>query len=437
MKRNKKISENPNIAVSDKKAGRLRRYRERLERELREQEKKRNTLFKKRVNAASEKKAPKTLRTKAYYRFAKDYPSVVSPDGFRENTPEKEKMSKRAKVILSIGCVLVFILTFVGVQTGIELSKRMPDEGGSSSVISEDEGIKACYITPSEFSEKTAEELKNSLSASGFNTAVIEFKSEYGYVYFDVGSFIGASADKKIDGAADKIKELEKSGINCIAYISCFKDSVVSSSLSGMEVLTSSGSLFMDSSGAMWLDPYSSATHDYLIGLIKKADETGFSSVMLDNVCFPTEFYLSSPVYLSFVDGNTKLGAVEAFIDKAVESVGSDKIILCCDITAYSDISVLPNEKYGGTLLGTKCLAFCLDLRQEHQYKEQLENSDKFRYVEEMPLAFILDAGTLAVKQLGEGKDAYMLYALVDGNQSDFTDYVSFAGIGNVISSSY
>ena len=119
-----------------------------------------------------------------------------------------------------------------------------------------------------------------------------------------------------INKEEDKIKELISLGVKCIAYISCFKDSVASSSLSGMEVLTSSGSLFADRSGDMWLDPYSDTAHDYLINIMKSAVKTGFSAVMLDNVCFPSEFYLSSPVYLSFTDGDTKNGALTEFINK-------------------------------------------------------------------------------------------------------------------------
>ena len=433
MKKKKMITENPNISRPDKKNGRLLRYREKLEREKLDREKKRNALFRKRVRSASEKKAPETVRTKAYYRFSSEYPSVVSPDGFRENIPVKEKMTFRTKIVISVFCVLVFVITLIALETGIQLSLREPATQVPGPVISEEQKINISFISAEELRGSTASALSERLKQKGSDSALIEFKSEYGYVYFDTGSFVGASADRKIDGAAKKVKELNDLGIKCIAYISCFKDSVASSSLSGMEVLTSAGSLFADSDGAFWLDPYSETAHDYLTGIMKSAVSAGFSAVMLDNVCFPSEFYLSSPVYLSCEDGDTKNGALTQFINKAAAAVGADKLILCCDITAFTAISSVPDDRYGGTLLGTDSISFCLDLRRNRQYEIQLENSDMFRYVEEMPLAFILDAGALAVKALGEQKDAYILYSFIDSDVEESAVYAEYAGIRNII----
>lgn len=434
MKKKKMITENPNISRPDKKNGRLIRYREKLERENLDREKKRNALFRKRVRSASEKKAPETLRTKAYYRFSSEYPSVVSPDGFRENIPVKEKMTSKTKVIVALLSVFVFVFTLIALKTGIKLSLREPETEVGAPVIAEEHKMKISFITAEDFRRKTADEIAEGLKEINSEAILVEYKSEYGYVYFDTGSFIGGSADKRIDGAEEKIKELISLGVKCIAYISCFKDSVASSSLSGMEVLTSSGSLFADSPGDMWLDPYSDTAHDYLINIMKSAVKTGFSAVMLDNVCFPSEFYLSSPVYLSFTDGDTKNGALTEFINKAADAVGTEKLILCCDITAFTEISTLPDDRHGGTLLDTDCISFCLDLRRNGRYTIQLENSEIFRYVEEMPLAFILDAGALAVKALEENKEAYVLYAFVDSDVKDSPEYAEFAGIKNIIS---
>ena len=78
-KKNKKNKNSPEIA-SDKLQGKLKRHQEKLAKEEQKREKSRNALFRRRVREASEKKAPKTLRTKAYYRFSKEYPS--SPFAF-------------------------------------------------------------------------------------------------------------------------------------------------------------------------------------------------------------------------------------------------------------------------------------------------------------------------------------------------------------------
>ncbi len=434
MKKKKMITENPNISLPEKKNGRLIRYRERLEKEKLDREKKRNALFRKRVNSASEKRAPETVRTKAYYRFSAEYPSKVSPDGFRENVPIKEKMSLKAKIVTSLLCIFVFISTLIVLDTGVLLSGREPESDVPAPVIAEEQKTKISFISAEAFGSKTSDDILKELKKQKADTILVEFKSEYGYVYFDVGSFTGASADKIVSDGAKKIKELAKKGIKCIAYISCFKDTIAASSLAGTEVLTASGSFFEDSSGAMWIDPYSDVSTEYLTGLMKKAVDMGFNSVMLDNVCFPEDYYLSAPSYMSFKDGDTKTDTLTDFINKAVKTVGADKLILCCDITAFTDISTLPNDRYGGVLLGTDCISFCLDMRKDRQYVTQLKNSEMFRYIEEMPLAFILDAGALAIKALGEKKDAYILYSFVDGNESEAALYADFAGVKNIIS---
>ena len=280
MKKKKMITENPNISRPERKNGRLARYRERLEKEKLAREKNRNALFKKRVRAASEKKAPETFRTKAYYRFSSEYPSVVSPDGLRENVPVKEKMTPKTKITVSLLFVFVFVFTLVALKTGVLLSLRDPDADVPDPVLGEEQKMNMKFISAEDFRSNTAEEIAAKLKKNGADSLLAEFKSEYGYVYFDTGAFVGASADKKIDGGREKIKELSSLGIRCFAYISCFKDSVASSSLAGMEVLTSSGTLFSDSAGNMWLDPYSDAAHDYLINIMKSAVNSGFSAVM-------------------------------------------------------------------------------------------------------------------------------------------------------------
>ncbi len=434
MKKKKMLTENPNILLPEKKNGRLARYRARLEKERLEREKKRNALFRKRVNSASEKRAPETVRTKAYYRFSSEYPSKVSPDGFRENVPIKERMSAKAKIITALLCIFVFVFTLTALETGVILSRREPEYDTSVPAADEEQIMRISFISSEDFRSKETDEIIKELKKKKADTLLIEFKSEQGYVYFDVGSSAVTPADRKITDGAAKLKALAKSKVKCIAYISCFKDSVAAASLAGTEVLTASGDFFKDSSGAMWIDPYSDVSTEYLTGLMSKAIDAGFSSVMLDNVCFPEDYYLSAPTYMSFVEGDTKNGALTEFINKAVKTVGEDKLILCCDITAFAKISTLTDDRYGGILLGTDCISFCLDMRQDSQYITQLKNSEMFRYIEEMPLAFILDAGSLAIRSLGEKKEAYILYCFIDGDSDEAVQYAGFAGIKNTIS---
>ena len=432
MKKKKNIKPQVNNSPDIPSQRRLKRLQEKAEKEKRSKEKSRNEFFRKRVRESSDKKAPLTLRTKAYYRFSQNYPSVVSPEGFRENTREKKSLSAKKRIAVFICCLAVFLLSFTLTETAVRLSSKPVDGTTDTPVISVSEKISGYHITPEELASSSAESILSSIKQAGCNTAVFEFKDEYGYVYFDINSFIGGSADKKIGSAWDTLNTLSDADIICAAYISCFKDTVAASSLSGMELNTSSGIIFKDNNDCCWLDPFSESAEDYLLNIIKKAHEGGFSYIILDNICYPTDFSVSSPVYSSGTAAE-KNTALISFINKATLAAGNEKIITLCDISGFAPLSQIPNEKYGATLLDASCIAYSIDLRQEKQYTEQLKNADAFKYIEEMPLAFILDAGSLAKKQLQTKKEASVVFAFIDKDLADAPLFINHAGIENII----
>lgn len=432
MKQRKKNTEKINNTDLLRPSRALRRQ-EKLENEKRNNEKSRNALFRKRVREASEKKAPKTLRTKAYYRFSSEYPSELSPDGFRENKTEKSSMSPKKRIFTALACVLVFFLSLLTVQTAAEISKRSSEEEYTAPADTASASLSFYHVRPDDLSSKTAEELISEIKATGCNTAVLEFKDEYGYVYFNINSFVGSSADKKISTAWDTLNSLNGAGISTAAYISCFKDTVAASSLSGMETKTSSGSIFKDKENACWLDPFSGDACTYVLDVIKKASEGGFSYVLLDNVCYPYDYSSSAPAYGLSAGAAEKNSALISFINSAAAAVGKEKIITLCDISGFAALSQIPNEKYGGTITDSSCIAYCVDLRKEKQYSVQLDNCEVFNYIEEMPLAFILDAGALAKNRLLKDKEASVIFAIIDKNTEDAAEFSVHAGIDNII----
>ncbi len=431
MKKNKKKQENINSPASDIINRQTRRQRETLERERIKTEKSRNALFKKRVNTASEQKVPKTVRTKAYYRFSKNYPSVVDPEGYRENTAEKDKFSVKGRIILSLSCVVIFVVSLFAVQTGVELSKKSRIPTGTVPEEESYQPLKAERISPAFFANSTAEEIRARISG---NAILIDIKDEEGTVFLKENTYSSAKDGKTASELNEKLTELKQiHGIDSIAYISCFKDSSKPYEYTGMEIMTSLGEFFIDSGRSLWLNPFSELSQDYILSIIKNAADCGFTYILLDYVCFPTEFSVSAPYYGDNSDNTARNQALLSFINKAVNTAGADKLILCCDITAFSSISELPNEKYGGTLLSSDCYSYCLDLRTAEQPTAQLKNSEDFSYIEEMPLAFVLDAGILAKESIGKAKEGYVLFALSDSKDTRITDYINHSGIENII----
>ncbi|MBQ3537372.1 MAG: hypothetical protein IJA39_02235 [Clostridia bacterium] len=429
-KKNKKNKNGPEIP-SDKLKGKLKRHQERLAREEQKKEKSRNALFRRRVREASEKKAPKTLRTKSYYRFSKEYPSAVTPDGFRENKPEKEKLSAGKKLLAVICCIAVFCLSFLAIETAFVISERDISDGKGGQQTDTAELRTAVHFTADKLRNLSAQDILSELDAHGADTAVFEFKDEYGYVYFDINSFTGASADRRIPEAETKLRELKENGISCIAYISCFRDTAAASSLAGACLKNTMGSDFIAADGSAWLDPFAEASVTYLTDIIKKAAEAGFDNILLDNVCFPPAGN-AEPGYSGDASSAEKKNAVLIdFINKASSEAGKDKIIVMSLISGINQVTDAPSEKYSGLLTSADCEGFAVDLRTASQNNEITENSHYFSYVDEMPEVFILDALSLAKTSL---KDTdRKLTAIVDSTLTETEKLAEISDIYNII----
>lgn len=433
MKKKNKKTNKKHDAASAHLQNQIKRRQEKLKKQEEKREKSLNALFRRRVREASEKKAPKTLRTKAYYRFSRDFPAAVTPDGFRENNPEKEKLSFGKKLAVFLCCAAVFILSFTAVKTAVQLSTKPVPEEAAPSVSTVGESFLALHITAEELASLSSTEIKAKIIGSGCNKAVFEFKSEYGYVYFDVNSFIGGSADKKIADAWDKINELKAEGISCAAYISCFKDTVAASSLKGMEIKDNDGNAFLDNNGFSWLNPFSDKSMNYIHETIRKALDGGFDKVILDNICFPSEYSSVTPVIGDNADDTSKNMMLRRFIDYTIEEFGNNSVIIMSTVSGFSQTGDAPGEKYGGTLMKTYSISHAVDLRINHQDTEIINDSQLFGYINEMPDVFILDAGDEAVKKLRENKEATNIYAVVDLTHENAQELLSSVNIQNII----
>ncbi len=434
MKKTKKTNNPADYNEHDIISRRTKRQQEKIEKERQKTESNRKELFKKRVRNASEQKVPKTSRTKAYYRFSKNYPSVVDHEGFRENSSLKEKMSPKGIFALITAGFAVFILTFFVIQVGIELSEREISTPDNIPASTEEKGLTAVKLQDTFFISDSPQTIRDYIVG---DAVVVDIKNEEGFIHIKDGKYTSKASSQTLDNVKEKITELENTGIKTIAYISCFKDNTKPYEYTGMETMTSAGYIFEDSAGDMWLNPFLELSQEFILSIIKNAVECGFSYILLDNVCFPSDFSVTAPYYQNTPDIKSKNDTLITFINKATALAGSEKIILNCDITGICAVSELPNEKYGGTLLSAESISYSLDMRADRQYTSHLKASEYFRYIEEMPLAFILDAGILARQELIKTKEAYVLFALTDTEDEKIPDYADKADIGNLIIMNY
>ena len=127
--------------------------------------------------------------------------------------------------------------------------------------------------------------------ASGLNAVEVDVKDERGFVAFGAGMpalarHVGA-VRRRYDPRA-VARAAHRAGVYLIGRVVVFVDPVLAAQRRIYSIRTSSGAVFRDASGRVWLNPFSSAVRQYALGTAKAAAEAGFDEVEFDLVRFPT-----------------------------------------------------------------------------------------------------------------------------------------------------
>ena len=137
--------------------------------------------------------------------------------------------------------------------------------------------------------EKTAQ----SLQQEGVAYGIVPLKDESGYVYYpsQVPAAASSVAAVTIDPAA-VAAALKARNIRPVAYISAFRDPMVSRSM-GIRYQGSDEYMWLDNKaeagGKRWMNPYSPEAVQYIGDLIQEAVDMGFEAVVLTGVQFPRQ----------------------------------------------------------------------------------------------------------------------------------------------------
>lgn len=413
-----------------------RREAHRLRRESTEQE--RQAIFEKKTSAASDRKSPLTLRTRAYYRFTKEYPAIVDENGFRDNSPGVKAVRNR-RIITAVFCVLVFAAAFIAAKTCIYLSE-MPVPASPAAITEKKElPFRALHISYDELRSGDVPALQRKLEACNCNAAVFEFKDDDGYVLFNTGSFMGRSADKRVSAAYDTVRAIKEAGYEVCAYISCFKDSAAATADLTYSVRknTYEGDAWTDNAGKYWLDPFSTAAREYVLNIIAKAAENGFDRILLANVCFSADSGSAQQYYAWEQDSSmTRNQALISFIGSAVKSSGKTRLTFMGTAAAFDTSLTDDTPGYYGGMLNTAASSLCIDARVSRQPKKTVIGTETFSDAALMPYVFVLSASGYAVKAVNTASEtpAETLVCVENGEQlSEELAAVGFSGANGYI----
>jgi hypothetical protein len=154
------------------------------------------------------------------------------------------------------------------------------------------------------------------LQQDGLTALELDVKDENGQIGFTSKSLplarrVGATRDFYAPRAVARIAN--ERGVYLIGRIVVFEDPILSSERPDLAILRSDGSVWRDSAGLGWANPYDGRVWDYNVDVALAAARAGFDEIMFDYVRFPSDGDVESAVYRNR-GALTKRDAVPAFL---------------------------------------------------------------------------------------------------------------------------
>jgi hypothetical protein len=126
---------------------------------------------------------------------------------------------------------------------------------------------------------------------TGLNAVEVDVKDERGFVAFGAGMPALARHVGAVRGRYDPravARAAHRAGVYLIGRVVVFVDPILAAQRRIYSIRTSTGDVFRDANGRVWLNPFSSAVRQYALGTAKAAAEAGFDEVEFDFVRFPS-----------------------------------------------------------------------------------------------------------------------------------------------------
>jgi len=193
---------------------------------------------------------------------------------------------------------------------------------------------KGIYISSSYINKKLDEALEL-VDNTELNAMVIDIKSDGGYITYqmdyEVAQSIGACTST-IGNIEAMIKKLKEHGVYLIARIVSLKDPVLASKKPELALKNKDGSMFRDSSGLPWVNPYEDKVWEYLIEICKECVNIGFDEVNLDYIRFSTDKGMSNVDFGPKAEEMTRIEVITDGIRKICEVIKPMGAFVSCDV---------------------------------------------------------------------------------------------------------
>jgi hypothetical protein len=138
-----------------------------------------------------------------------------------------------------------------------------------------------------------------SLTREGLNTIELDIKDENGEVGFKVAVPLARKigAARTYYDAAEIVEKVRAKGVYLVGRLVVFEDPVLAIKRPALAIHTADGSIWRNSAGLGWSNPYDKRVWKYNVDIAVEAAEAGFDEIQFDYIRFPTDGDLGAAVY--------------------------------------------------------------------------------------------------------------------------------------------
>lgn len=171
------------------------------------------------------------------------------------------------------------------------------------------------------------------ISKTELNAIVVDVKSEKGRIAWDsptpLAKQIGAYSQRGID-LPEVIERCRAQNVYCIARLPVFQDTLLATLRPSQAVRYPNGTVFFETGGAAWVNPFVPENGSYVIALAKEIAALGFDEVQFDYVRFPGlagNFYWGAEY-----NEEARIAAIVGFLARAQKELRPTGVFVSADV---------------------------------------------------------------------------------------------------------
>lgn len=212
--------------------------------------------------------------------------------------------------------------------------------------------VKGVYISAYVAGTKDMmDEIIRQIDRTEINAVVIDVKDDNGRITFPMDTPMVSEIEavkKFIPDIEGLVKTLKEHNIYTIARVVAFRDPYLPEKKPELALKLEDGSIYRDSKGLAWVNPYKQEIWDYLVEVGIGAHDIGFDEVQFDYIRFSTEKGVNNVVYdEADMKGRSRTDIITEFIDYAKDKLEEEGIYVAADVFGAIIESGVDSESVG------------------------------------------------------------------------------------------